>query len=255
MHLSDLFASLQRGEQLLYVTCVVANIYEAERITRYCSGAHFANTRQRKRTSISCCCISRTSKGDRFEFAIQKSVELGVAEIVPFESEHRCRCGGRRKKQARRRKSPQKGKSVRTVSIPTVRDPIMYSDVVGAQRVGGTAPSAMMGDGTQLPKLLGREHCPNVVAFAVGPEGGFSAREIDMAREAEIPLCAGQAHTSLRNCTALCARSASYEFELMRHDASDLSMDENEQNNGAAWRRRLRRQVCPAPEKDKEIAV
>ncbi len=224
---------LQRGEQI--VVCDMRRreyICEAERITSDTVVARILQIRDSENEPpYHAVAYLALSKGDRFEFAIQKSVELGVAEIVPFESERTIvGAADAQKKQARRRKiaaeaASQCGRAI----IPTVRDPIMYSDVVSElKESAGLRFICYEGDGTQpLPKLLGREDCPNVVAFAVGPEGGFSAREIDMAREAEIPLC-GLGKRILRCETAplYVLAALSYEFELMRHDASDASMDE-----------------------------
>lgn len=159
------------------------------------------------------------SKGERFELAIQKCVELGVAEIVPFESERTIvSAADAEKKQARRRKiAAEAASQCGRALIPTVRDPIRYSDVVAELKdAKGLRFLCYEGDDTlPLTKLIGGQAVPDTVSFIVGPEGGFSVREANMAREAGIPLC-GLGNRILRCETAplYVLAALSYEFEL-----------------------------------------
>lgn len=216
---------IRRGEEI--VICDMRRrefICEAERITSDTVVARIKEIRDSENEPpYHAVAYIALSKGDRFELAIQKSVELGVAEIVPFESERTLvSAADAEKKQARRRKIAQEAaKQCGRAIIPTVRDPVLFPDVVSELKVSsGLRFLCYEGDGVvPLPKLLVGQASPSVVAFAVGPEGGFSAREIDMAREAGIPLC-GLGKRILRCETAplYVLVALAYEFELMRRN-------------------------------------
>ena len=226
LHLIRSLCAFNAASKLLYATCVVANIYAKRARLPDTVVARILQIRDSENESpYHAVAYLALSKGDWFEFGNPKRAsELGVAEIVPFESERTIvgAAGRRKSRLARRKIAAEAAKSVRTSHNPDGERPDnVFGCRVGAQKSRRDCRFICYeGDGTQpLPKLLGREDCPNVVAFAVGPDSGFSAREIDMAREAEIPLC-GLGKRILRCETApLYAPAAlSYEFELMRHD-------------------------------------
>lgn len=214
---------IQRGEEI--VVCDMRRrefICEAERITSDTVIARILEIRDSENEPpYHAVAYIALSKGERFELAIQKSVELGVAEIVPFESERTVvGADDAAKKQARRRKiaaeaASQCGRAV----IPVLRDPVGFSDVVSELKASkGLRFLCYEGDGTvPLPSLLAGQAPPDEVAFVIGPEGGFSAREVDMMREAGIPLC-GLGKRILRCETAplYVLAALAYEFELMR---------------------------------------
>ena len=123
------------------------------------------------------------SRGDRMDFTLQKSVELGVSTITPLFSE---RCGvklsGDRlaKKQQQWQKivvsaCEQSGRSV----VPEVR-PVMTLEQWCAEASDSLKlnlhPRASHGiNGLQLEN--------NKVRLLIGPEGGLSAEEITMTEQ------------------------------------------------------------------------
>lgn len=214
---------ITRGERV--VVCDMRRreyICEAERITADTVVARIVEIRDSENEPpYRAVAYLALSKGERFDLAVQKSVELGVAEIVPFESEHTIiTAADAEKKLARRRKiaaeaASQCGRAI----IPAVRDPVRFSDVIAELKASkGLAFLCYEGDGaTPLPQLLCGYASPDEIAFVVGPEGGFSTREADEAREAGIPLC-GLGKRILRCETAplYVLAALSYQFELTR---------------------------------------
>jgi RNA methyltransferase, RsmE family len=161
------------------------------------------------------------SKGERFELAIQKSVELGVSEIIPFESEHTIiTASDALKKIARWQKiaaeaAMQCGRAI----IPNIRDPINFKNVIEeVSRGSGLRFLCYEGDGTlPLSKLLMGQTVPDRITFIIGPEGGFSTRETQITSAAKISLC-GLGKRILRCETAplYVLTALAYEFELKR---------------------------------------
>ena len=137
-------------------------------------------------------------KGDKLDSVIQKSVECGVCEIIPFESE-RCivkiKGDAEDKKTARRQRiaeeaAKQSGRSV----IPTVSRSVSFGEMIKIASESDVVLFCYEGDGTkELGKILneielygkGRDFSLSVV---IGSEGGFSLSEVERARDAGFVL-------------------------------------------------------------------
>lgn len=130
-------------------------------------------------------------KGDKFEWVIQKAIEIGAYEIVPMETTH-CvvkmeKAKKTNAKVARWNKiaqsaAKQSGRGV----IPKILEPVSYAQ---ALKLCGKMDLACMAyekeDTVNLRSCL-QEAKPNTIGILVGPEGGFSPREVVQAQEANI---------------------------------------------------------------------
>lgn len=124
---------------------------------------------------------------ERMDFALQKSVELGVKKIVPVFSER----SQRRMKPAQVEKkmrhwlgvithaSEQSGRCL----LPSLFTPTLLSDYL-AERKGNAIGFAPESD--RALKTLPAPQQP--LDIIVGPEGGFSAAEVKMMQFHGIPL-------------------------------------------------------------------
>lgn len=123
------------------------------------------------------------SRGDKMEFTIQKSVELGVNTITPLISE---RCGVKLDHKRFEKKLEQWQKIAISAceqcgrnTIPEIR-PIMKLEEWCAEEYDGLKlnlhPRAKYSINT-LPSPIEK------VRLLIGPEGGLSAQEIDMTQE------------------------------------------------------------------------
>ncbi len=139
------------------------------------------------------------SKGDKMDQVVQKSVELGVAEIAPMLS-HRCVVKLEKEKGQERRQRWQKiavsaleqsGRSMLT----RVHLPVAFS-----QAVQDTLPSEGTltlipweeETSTSLRCVLEKNPDPEVVRVFIGPEGGFTQEEVDNSRsKGAIPVTLG----------------------------------------------------------------
>ena len=135
-------------------------------------------------------------KGDKMDFIVQKSTELGIAEIVPFRAARsvpRIKKGEEEDKLARWQRiafeaSRQSGRA----SVPTVSLAGGVEDVVQSS---GHAVKLLLWEEEQdnrLKETLAGLPLPDSVALMVGPEGGLSADEVARARAGGfIPVSLG----------------------------------------------------------------
>ena len=125
-------------------------------------------------------------KSDKLELVIQKAVELGCCEIIPFESS---RCIKRPKvekieKQTARlaRIAEEAAKQCGRGVIPTVSEPLSFSEML---RAAGNAECALFcyeGEGAVSLKALRSENADKKsFSVIVGSEGGFSPEEAKSA--------------------------------------------------------------------------
>ncbi len=135
-------------------------------------------------------------KGDKMEYIIQKAVEFGVSEIVPFESS---RCIAHLKEDAAARKlarwrriAEEAAKQCGRGRIPTVADPLDYRRAVErAASDGGCAFVCYENERAVTIKRIPRGS--SVYSFFIGPEGGFGEDEIHIAEESGVvPVSLGR---------------------------------------------------------------
>ncbi|MEJ8751233.1 RsmE family RNA methyltransferase [Lagierella sp. ICN-221743] len=120
-------------------------------------------------------------KSDKFELIIQKSVELGVDEIIPFESERtivKFKSKSYDKKQERYEKIIKAAamQSKRN-SIPKIDYPIKLNEIELEDEELGIL--AYEESGFPIREVLKNSKIYNTISIVIGPEGGFSKKEVD----------------------------------------------------------------------------
>ncbi|MCI8387241.1 MAG: 16S rRNA (uracil(1498)-N(3))-methyltransferase [Clostridiales bacterium] len=148
-------------------------------------------------------------KSDKLDLIIQKAVESGASEIIPFESE-RCIVKAEptgsdkeaKKLERRQRIALEAAKQCGRGIVPTVRAPINYDAVI--REIAGNASSGGLGilfyegDGTKSLRELLCEHYPERrcgeiplrdISIVIGAEGGFSLAEVERAKAAGLSIC------------------------------------------------------------------
>lgn len=128
------------------------------------------------------CCLGY-SKGDKLEWAIQKAVELGAAEIVPFFSEN-CVVKPKKEEEKCRRYNRiafEAAKQSGRGRIPIVRQAVAYKEMLEIAAATGKAFFLYEGGGQPLSQQV-----ENLQACALitGAEGGFTPAEADLAHQA-----------------------------------------------------------------------
>lgn len=127
-------------------------------------------------------------KSDKMDLIIQKCVELGITEIVPvstartvvkLEDQKDCLKKAERWQRIALEASKQTGRGI----IPRVNTPVNFNQAIKIaeayeNKIIPYEDEKTAGIGSAI-KSFG----PGKIAVFIGPEGGFSGEEIDMARE------------------------------------------------------------------------
>ncbi len=129
-------------------------------------------------------------KGEKFDLVIQKTTELGVKRIVPLDTERgdvRLRDGDAQKRLTRwRRIALESAKQTGRAYVPEIDAPLAFNLMLRSagdnngmllmfsERAGKSLSEATNGFGSQSKETIA----------LVGPEGGWSDDEIELAREA-----------------------------------------------------------------------
>jgi len=125
-------------------------------------------------------------KGDKMEYIIQKSVELGVTKIVPVIS---ARCISRpdekslNKKQIRWQKiAKEAAQQSRRGIIPTVEKAISFKQAVAELESENTGNIIFYECGGKSVKELLTDTPENINIF-IGSEGGFEPQEVELIEQ------------------------------------------------------------------------
>ena len=135
-------------------------------------------------------------KGEKFDLVIQKATELGVKRMVPLDTERadvRLRENdGTNKRVARwRRIALEAAKQTGRAYVPEIAAPLTFNllltSTVDDQELSTNVTRLMFSErgGRSLGEATNNfaGHPPGIVAV-VGPEGGWTDKEIELAREA-----------------------------------------------------------------------
>ena len=159
-------------------------------------------------------------KSDKLELIIQKSIELGAARIVPFESS---RCIKRPKaekieKQTARlqRIAEEAAKQCGRARLPIVAEPISFKKMLEEAATAELSLFCYEGRGTRsLKEVLGTDTSPSSISVIVGSEGGFSPEEAEAAAAAKLtPVNLGPRILRCETAPMYALSAISYQLEL-----------------------------------------
>lgn len=127
------------------------------------------------------------SRGDRMDYAIQKATELGVAEITPLFTEH----GEVRLKPDRIENKLRHFEKIAInaaeqcgrLDVPTVHMPLALDAFLARETKATRLLLEPSGD-----QRLTTSQALTDIELVIGPEGGFSEREIVLARESHCAV-------------------------------------------------------------------
>lgn len=135
---------------------------------------------------------------DRFEFAFEKAVELGVTDFFPLITKHT------QKEKIRKERLTAKAISAIAQSqramLPIIHNPINIIDLAEQFPSFDKVCIADI-DAAPIPDNTGNNQYNSVIAI-IGPEGGFSAEELDLLRKKENSLFFSLGKKRLRSETA-----------------------------------------------------
>ncbi|MCX7877483.1 MAG: 16S rRNA (uracil(1498)-N(3))-methyltransferase [Ignavibacteria bacterium] len=168
----------KKGEKI-FVTDGERNVYECEieNISRDMAECNIMSSyfNLNEPTSKVYLFLAILKNHDRFEYAIEKSVELGVFEIIPLITERVLNKTSDKKERWQKIALSAMKQSCRCY-LPEVREPYDFTGAVASS------------EGVRLiahekeDKKLENKNYENVSLF-IGPEGGFTEKEIKYAQE------------------------------------------------------------------------
>jgi 16S rRNA (uracil1498-N3)-methyltransferase len=154
-------------------------------------------------------------KFDAFEWAIEKATELGVGTIVPLAAERseRALVAAAKKRSERWKKilleSSQQSRRVRIPVLADIRPP---DKAFSNRRQSVRLLLSERSDAPPLRDVLAGKR-EKAATLAIGPEGGWTVRELEVARQAGFAE-ASLGKLILRTETAVVATLASVNFAL-----------------------------------------
>lgn len=177
LHVNDelLVFNSQQGEFRARITWAAKRTVDIELIEKM-RGAHDTA----KQATLYIHLILGLSRGDRMDFSVQKSTELGVNEITPIYTEY----GEVRLKPDRVEKKLQHWQKIAIsaceqsgrLDVPVIHKPISVMELSLSENANKWMLEPSGSD--VLPQSIAE----NNSVLLVGPEGGFSADEIGWAR-------------------------------------------------------------------------
>lgn len=127
--------------------------------------------------------IAPLKNPDRFEFAIEKSVELGVVSITPVITQNTVKKMSQKETNSKRLHKiiiSAMGQSQRCL-LPKLNNIITFDEML--ERESGNKNRIVMYEFSEKDSKFVYDNTSKSVSLLIGPEGGFSREEIDKLRE------------------------------------------------------------------------
>lgn len=128
-------------------------------------------------------------KGEKMDWIVQKCTELGVYSVVPVEMS-RCimkldAARGRKKTARWQAIAEAAAQQSRRRIIPEVHEPVTMSEAVAMARECDVRllPYELAEDSGSTKEVFESIQPGNSVAVFIGPEGGFTPEEVELARQ------------------------------------------------------------------------
>lgn len=129
------------------------------------------------------------AKGDKMDWVVQKAVELGVGEIVPFESRFTVVRLNAKQQKARQQRweriALEAAKQCGRTRLPTIKPIHNWGQMLGeVEKRVSRHELVLFAYEAEVARGLGDiSSAPGAVSVLIGPEGGFAAEEADQLVE------------------------------------------------------------------------
>jgi len=120
------------------------------------------------------------SKGDRMDFIIQKSTELGISKIIPLITD-RTQVRHTEKVERWRKIAVSASRQSGREKVPDITEPVNFKDFLNIYSPGTGIILSEEEKEQSLKKTLNDIRATKGVTLLVGPEGGFSKNEVSTA--------------------------------------------------------------------------
>jgi len=155
-------------------------------------------------------------KFDAFEWAIEKATELGVGTIVPVaagRSEKALISAAAKRAERWKKILLEASQQSRRVRVPVLEEMARATDAFGSSNGSTKIMLSERREAPLLPQILSAPTSSKAVTLAIGPEGGWTDSEFDVARRVGF-LEASLGKLILRTETAVVAALASLNYAL-----------------------------------------
>jgi len=137
-------------------------------------------------------------KKNKMDFVIQKATELGIHDIIPFTSSRTIPLIGKKsaeKKQERWQKiALEASKQSERMHVPEVQPIISFKELL--KKTSNYDWSMIFWEEENvhnIKEVLQKRLKPSNMIYFIGPEGGFSEKEMQLARKANVfPVSLGE---------------------------------------------------------------
>lgn len=186
-HLTEVLRA-RPGERIIICTGDgIDNVFEIKSIDKKSTVLSFVEEKiNDTETRVELTVFFAMLKGDKSELVVTKLTELGVRRIVPFVSEFTVKTGEKTERLARAalEACKQCGRS----RVPEICDIIRFNEIprlLGSYDKVVFAYEGAYAKGRRLRDVItGRE---NKIALIIGPEGGFSEKEVKLMSDSGVP--------------------------------------------------------------------
>ncbi len=120
--------------------------------------------------------FSGLTKGTKMELVIQKGVELGVSAVIPVETEYAVAKEG--KTERWQRIAFEAAKQCKRPKVPKIYDVLSFNDAIDLMKILDINICAYEKEDKQSVKQVLDGKKPETIGIFIGPEGGFSEKEI-----------------------------------------------------------------------------
>ena len=157
-------------------------------------------------------------KSDKMELIIQKCVELGVSRIVPVKTEFAvAKVDGKEDKKRERwqKIAESAAKQCGRGIIPLVDKPMTFSDAVDDSKICEGRIIPYENERENSIKTFAKAFQGESIGIFIGPEGGFSPKEIDLAiKEGVTSVTLGKRILRTETAGMVTAAVLLYEIEM-----------------------------------------
>jgi 16S rRNA (uracil1498-N3)-methyltransferase len=217
---------LQSGKQIVVFDntgseyTVILDTIEKDRVK-----GTICHTRQTTEPDIKITLYQALLKSDHFEFVLQKCTEIGVSIFVPVVCE-RCivRKPGANKIQrwekVIKEATEQSGRGVMPVLKPTLSFEDACHSAKGFSLIAGIGP-----DSIKLSNVLRSNTRPSTINVFIGPEGGFTTDEEELAQRCGInKITLGPRILRAETAGLVAATAILYEYEELDRPPTDIQL-------------------------------
>ncbi len=203
---------------VLHVTNGLGNFFEAELTQvnpKLCIAKIISFEKQQPLPYTLHLAVAPTKLNDRYEWFLEKATEIGITEITPIYCDHSER---QTIKPERYQKILQSGmKQSLKAYLPVLNNAIAYEDFINSEEKKIGIKCIAHCENSNKKSLKSILQPKESVTILIGPEGDFSANEINKAKKAGfIPVSIGESRLRTETAAIVACHSVAFVNEILK---------------------------------------